>query len=115
MPSASVPSHRRDATIAKVLTAVAFVYYLMLLTDGDWNLFGTELCALLFNDMLGHLFHGDVTVDPAIIGGEAFISHGRTVTYWGIFPALLRLTLVPFGALYEVQISRLSCWIAICR
>src|SRR5205823_5664798 len=44
----------------------------------------------------------------------AFLSRRNVVVYWGIFPAFLRLPLVPFNALYELQISRLSCWAAIC-
>lgn len=105
--------HRNQIAIAFIVTAFASLYYLALLTDGDWNLFGTELCALVFNDMLAHLLRGDVTLDPAIIRGEAYVREGRTFAYWGIFPALLRLPLVPFDALYELQVARLSCWAAI--
>ena len=105
---------RRDVTIARGLTALACVYYFALLTDGDWNPFGTELCALVFNDMLARLLDGQVTAHAAILGGESYISNGRTVAYWGIFPAVLRLPLLAFGALYELQIARLSCWIAVC-
>ena len=109
-----IDKHRGNVAIAGALTAVACVYYFALLTNGGWNPFGTELCALVFNDMLAHLLRGDVTIDPAIIRGEAFIRNGHTITYWGIFPAFLRLPLIPIGALYELQIARLSCWIAVC-
>ena len=109
-----IDNHRGNVAIAAALTALACVYYFALLTDGDWNPFGTELCALLFNDMLAHLLRGEVTIDPAIIRGEAFIRNGQTIAYWGIFPAFLRLPLIPLGVLYELQIARLSCWLAVC-
>lgn len=106
--------HQRPVTMAAALTAAACIYYLGLLTDGDWNPFGNELCGLVFNDMLARLLHGDVTIDPAIIRGEGYLSNGRLVTYWGVFPAFLRLPLLPLHALYDIQIARLSCWIAVC-
>lgn len=111
---ARVDGHRHHVAISATLTVAACVYYLGLLTDGDWNLFGNEFCGLVFNDMLAHLVRGEVAMDPAIISGEAFVSNGRTISYWGIFPAFLRLPLLPFEALYDVQIARLSCWLAIC-
>jgi hypothetical protein len=106
-------THTPNIVIATALTAISCVYYLALLTDGDWNVFGAELRGLVFNDMLAHLLRGEVTASPAIVDREAFLSNGRIVVYWGIFPAFLRLPLVPFDALYELQISRLSCWAAI--
>lgn len=113
-PRTRIDGHRHHVAISAALTAMACVYYLGLLTDGDWNPFGNELCGLVFNDMLAHLVRGEVTIDPVIISGEAFIRNGQTISYWGIFPAFLRLPLLPFEALYDVQIARLSCWIAIC-
>jgi hypothetical protein len=106
-------THKPNIIIATALTTISCIYYLALLTDGDWNLFGAELRGLVFNDMLAHLLRGEITASPEIVGVEAFLSKGRTVVYWGTLPALLRLPLVPFDALYEVQISRLSCWAAI--
>ena len=106
-------THKPNITIATALTTISCIYCLALLTDGDWNLFGPELRGLVFNDMLAHLLRGEVTASPAIVGVEAFHGKGGRVLYWGIFPAFFRLPLVLFDALYEVQISRLSCWVAI--
>jgi len=106
--------HRRHVAVSTALTAAACVYYFALLTDGDWNPFGNELFGLVFNDMLAHLVRGEVTIDPAIIRNEAYVRDGHTFAYWGIFPAFLRLPLLPFDALHEMQIARLSCWIATC-
>jgi hypothetical protein len=93
---------------------MACLYYFALLTDGDWNPFGNEFFGLVFNDMLAHLVRGEVTIDPAIIRNEAYVRDGHTFAYWGIFPAFLRLPLLFLGVLHEIQIARLSCWIAIC-
>src|SRR5262249_40711748 len=51
---------------------------------------------------------------PSVVAQEAFLSRGQVVVYWGTFPALLRLPLVPLNALYDLQVARLSCWAAIC-
>ena len=55
-----------------------------------------------FNSMLDHLLHGRFDVDPAVIGDEGFLRDGRTYTYFGIFPALLRLPLLWSGRLGSV-------------
>jgi hypothetical protein len=107
-------AHAPNIILATALTAISCIYYLAVLTDGDWNLFGAEFHGLVFNDMLAHLLRGEVSASPSIAYQEAFLSRGRIVVYWGIFPAFLRLPLVPINALYELQIARLSCWAAIC-
>lgn len=59
------------------------------------------------------LLEGRFDIDPQIIGSEAFVHNGRTYAYFGIFPALLRLPLVPFHALGTVPFGQVSCLAAI--
>ncbi len=59
------------------------------------------------------LTEGRFDIDPQIIGSEAFVHNGRTYAYFGIFPALLRLPLVPFHALGTVPFGQVSCLAAI--
>jgi hypothetical protein len=108
-----------DSTLASLagvtwaLLIIAAIYYVFLLTDGTFDLFGAEAMGLVFNDMALRLLHWDFTSSPDIIGVEGFVRDGRTYTYFGIFPALIRLPLVPLLDLHTVQVGRLSCWIAL--
>jgi hypothetical protein len=49
--------------------------------------------------MLAHLLRGDFSVDSNVIGLEGFQRDGRTYTYFGITPALLRLPLLLVGGM----------------
>lgn len=76
--------------------------------------FHPALFGQAFNSMAEHLMAGRFDIDPDAIGGEAFEVDGRTVSYFGIFCALLRLPLLPFPALAHLDITRLSCLFAVC-
>lgn len=60
---------------------------------------------LTYNSMTLRLLEGRFDVDPAAIGYEGFVRDGRTYSYFGIFPALLRLPLVPFIDLATVLVE----------
>jgi hypothetical protein len=104
----------RGATLLNVavFTAVA-VYYAFLLTNGSFDFFADEALGRLYNHMLERLLHGQFDMDPAVMGREAFLRNGKTYSYFGAFPALLRLPLLLTGGLATVTISRVSCWIAL--
>ncbi len=76
--------------------------------------FHPALLGQAFNSMAEHLMAGRFDLDPDAIGGEAFEVGDRTVSYFGIFCALLRLPLLPFPALAHLDITRLSCLFAVC-
>jgi hypothetical protein len=69
---------------------------------------------LAFNSMARHLLAGRFDIDPGAIGYEAFQPGGRTVSYFGIFCALLRVPLVLVPAWSSIDITRLSCLAAVC-
>ena len=89
-----------------------FGWRLILLTDGHFDIFRPIGLGLIFNNMLEHLLRGQFDVDPQVIGIEAFIRDGRTYTYFGIFPALLRLPLVAASRLHDVDMTVASVWVA---
>ena len=96
---------------------VAAVWYFILerlLQHIPFDPFHPALLGQAFNSMAEHLVAGRFDVDPEAIGGEAFEVDGRTVSYFGIFCALLRLPLLPFPALAHLDITRLSCLFAVC-
>jgi hypothetical protein len=68
---------------------------------------------MTFNSMLEHLLRGEFDVDPAAIDGEGFVRNGKTYTYFGIVPALLRLPLLVTDSLARLDVTRLYCALAV--
>jgi hypothetical protein len=98
-----------------ILILMAAIYYLFLAMDGGFNLFKPiELAGrgMTFNSMLEHLLHGEFDVDPAAIAFEGVVRDGKTYTYFGILPALLRLPLLPTGALTWLDVTAPYCALA---
>jgi len=95
------------------ILAIIFIYYLFLLSNGTFALFVPELLSRVFDNMLVHLLRGEFTVDRDVIDFEAFTRNGKTYTYFGIFPALLRLVAMPFTNIAHVELARASCLTAV--
>jgi hypothetical protein len=102
----------RRAVFAGLLVVIA-VYYLLLLSNGTFELFAPEMFSRVFDNMLVHLLHGEFTVDRSVIDYEAFTRNGKTYSYFGIFPALLRLAAMPFTDVATVELARASCLTAV--
>ena len=95
------------------LMMVITAYYLFLLSNGTFKLFAPELLSRVFDNMLVHLLHGEFTVDRNVIEFEAFTRDGKTYSYFGVFPALLRLVTIPFTNVATVEFARVSCLTAV--
>jgi hypothetical protein len=94
------------------MSLVALVWYVALITNFSFSLVGPEKLGLVYNDMARRLLHLDWTIDPDLISFEAFVYEGRTYTYFGIFPALLRLPAIMAG-LGGYTLARISCLLAL--
>jgi len=103
---------RRAAVIA-IVVLVLFVYYSFLLTSGHFDLLSPgDPVDLTFNSMAQHLASWRFDVDSTVVGLEGFRRGGRVYAYWGIWPALLRLPLILFGAPW-VNVTALSMVFAV--
>lgn len=82
--------------VSTVTTGLIAAY---ILTEGQFDLNRSQTFSGVFYDMWLRLLHLDVSSDPAIIGGEAFISNGKTIAYFLPFPAIVRglLAIVTLG------------------
>jgi hypothetical protein len=94
------------------LAALVIIHHASIASPNGLDVFAPGFFGLTFNSMALHLLAGRFDVDPAAIGVEAFVHNGRTYAYFGIFPALLRLPLVPFFDLMQLHVERLSCLLA---
>jgi 4-amino-4-deoxy-L-arabinose transferase-like glycosyltransferase len=100
-----------------VLLAFAFLelVYLWLITHGTFQLIASEDPVTLSTayDSLGqHLLQGSSAVDRNSIGWEAFPSKGRTVMYFGPFPAFVRIAISALVPGWSGRLARLSCFLA---
>jgi hypothetical protein len=87
--------------------------YLLLLSNGTLRLFGPEKFDKIFGSMLVHMLHGQFYVDSDAVAYEAFTRNGHTYSYFGVFPALLRLVAIPFTDVAKAELARLSCQTAV--
>jgi hypothetical protein len=97
---------------AAVTSAFAALYYATLTTGGRFDFFQPYPLGTTFNSMLEHLLRGEFNVDPSVIRLEGFVHDGKTYSYFGIFPALLRLPLIPLHRLATTDMTVLSCVVA---
>jgi hypothetical protein len=95
------------------LIAVVTIYYLFLLSNGTLQILAPELLDKVFDNMLVHLLRGEFTVDRDAIDYEAVTRNGSTYTYFGVFPAILRLLAMPFVDIAQAELARLSCLVAV--
>lgn len=93
--------------------ALVAAYYLLLVSGGGLRLFDPVPHGLTFNSMAVNLLQGRFDVDPDAIGMEAFVHGGRSYAYFGIFPALLRLPVLPFIDPATTDLTRLSVAVAL--
>ncbi len=66
-----------------------------------------------FNSMAEHLLMGRFDVDPDAIDAEGFEVDGRTVSYFGIFCAVIRVPLVLLPGFAKTDVTGWSCLIAV--
>ncbi len=94
-----------------VLVVIAFIYYIFLIAGHSFRLFEPTELGMSFNSMLEHLLRGQFDIDPHAIRFEGFVRNGKTYSYFGIFPAVLRLPLYAVGNL-RYDVTRLYCALA---
>ena len=116
VPGMPRPGHGRTLFLVAGLGTMLVWYPLLtgLLAHHPFDWSRPALLGLAFNSMLEHLLAGRFDVDPAAIDFEAFLVGDRTVSYFGIFCALLRLPLLLTGGLAHTDITWISCLTAVC-
>lgn len=96
-----------------LITALATLYYFLVLTDLGHTLARPDTSLnLTFNSMLDHLLRGRFDVDPSTVGLEGFTRNNMVFAYWGIVPALLRIPLIVFPNWTAIDVTTWSCLVA---
>ncbi len=73
------------------LSLVIHLGFYYLASHGTWRIFGREVYSETFDSLALSLLEMRSDVDRNAIGSEAFTVDGRVFTYFGPFPALLRI------------------------
>ena len=97
-PQSELDAGRRRFTwaalIAIALTAVPFVWILW----SDWGPFQPLRLAVYqdnFYDLQARaMFHGHLSLPNGALGIEGFVHDGRTYTYFGLFPSIIRMPIL---------------------
>ena len=113
MSRSSTNANTRLVWMLWLIAAATWYYWLLnvhIVTIGG----GSNARELTFNSMLIHLLQGKLDVDPNTIGNEGFRFGEKVYTYFGIFPALLRMPLLFAGDFARTDITLLSCFVANC-
>jgi hypothetical protein len=98
--------------IALLMAVLVFTVYFQLLTRGTGWIFQGELLGASFDSLANSLLRGSSEVEPRTILWEGMRVGGRTVMYFGPWPALLRIPLSWLELMPAGHWSRLSCYIA---
>ena len=111
-PTNNTPSLTSELIIS-LLVIVAF--YFWFITHGTFSIIGSEdwiTLSTAYDSLAKSFLHSSAQIDPETISWEAFHVNGKTVMYFGPFPALLRLFCYIFDAELSGQLARLSCFTA---
>ncbi|OIQ48909.1 hypothetical protein BerOc1_03662 [Pseudodesulfovibrio hydrargyri] len=103
----NIDNHQKITPLYYSIILICIVWNALLITNGTLNFFGLEKFGLVYNDFFLSLWDGRLDLTPAVIGDEGFYAlDGRVYTYFGFFPALLRLPFHFFVDLATVPVSR---------
>jgi hypothetical protein len=103
---------RRMATAGVAISGFIFLYYWALLSDGRFFHVKPIRYDLIFNSMIEYMSRGRFDVDPDAVLREGFTRDGRTYSYFGILPALLRLPILLSPRLRALDYTVISCAVA---
>jgi hypothetical protein len=113
---------RRFKWVAFVAIVAALVPYLWVLWDlwtgtlDPFRITGTKVDpgSVIFDQQARALMHGHLALPQHSIGDEAFIHDGRTYTYFGLFPSLIRMPILLLTHALDGRLSApsmLAAWI----
>ena len=104
----------RSPRLPLACLAVAVLWYPLLMWFLGFAPFQAQDFGLAFNSMAEHLLSGRFDVDPDAIGAEGFTVGERSVAYFGIFCAVLRIPLVLWPGGARLDVTWWSCLGALC-
>lgn len=96
---------------AILLVGVLFVYYFFV-TRFTMDLFKLEMLGYVFDSLARNLLLGNSTVDFSSIEWEAYFINNKFYTYWGPFPAFIRMIPLILSHPMYGMLTRFSCFLS---
>jgi hypothetical protein len=107
---------RRYFTIAVVVAigvmAIPFLWVLTDLWSNSADPFRSVPSAYFYDIQARAMFHGHLSLSRAQLGIEGFVHDGRTYTYFGIFPSLLRMPILLLTSRFDGDLTPASMGLA---
>lgn len=105
-----------DMPFPRAATTVLFfflptLFYAGLITGFTFDFFTYDHLWKAYNALALSMLDGRLDVPYEAIGRESFYYDGKTYFYYGYFPVLLRLLLMPVVDLNTVPLAKLSVWL----
>ena len=102
-------SGRRPFLVAgSIGAAIALLGFALILTVGGRQLLTHDVYGAFYDAQARALLDGHWDVPAKAMFFEGFLLHGRTYTYFGIWPSLLRMPVVEFAPSLVGRLTRLS-------
>ena len=92
----NVRRYRLVAIMASVAAAVPYFWVLMVLWGSTVNALPSDTSGSIYATQGRAILHGHLSLASGSIGIEAFQHGGRTYTYFGLFPSLIRVPVLLF-------------------
>jgi hypothetical protein len=92
----SVRRYRLVAITASAAAAVPYLWVLLVLWRSTPNAFPSDVSGPIYDTQGRAILHGHLSLASGSIPNEAFLHGGRTYTYFGIFPSLIRIPALLF-------------------
>jgi len=87
---------RLVAALAIVAAAVPYFWVLLVLWRSTPDAFPSDASGPIYDTQARAILHGHLSLPNGSIPNEAFLHGGRTYTYFGIFPSLIRIPALLF-------------------
>jgi Bacterial Ig domain len=118
-PTSPLRRFKRVALVAVLAALVPYLWVLWDLWTGKVDPFrvaggSANPASLIYDEQARAMLHGKLSLPTGSIGTEAFIHDGRTYTYFGIFPSLIRMPVLLFTHSLDGRLcapSMLAAWI----
>ena len=100
---------RRVGVAVIVVSTLLFTWFA---TTGGRSLFGPDVFGGFFDLQGRAMFHGHLNVPAGSLGFEGFLVDGRTYTYFGVFPSILRMPVLLLTDRLDGRLTAVSMIIA---
>ncbi len=99
---------RRFARVAAAVGVLSTAVFTWILTVGRWDLLAQRQLSDVFDLQARAMLDGHLDVAPGSLAFEGFVLDGKTYTYFGVFPSLLRMPILLVTDRFDGRLTMVS-------